>query len=143
MSYTEDEFLTESSREQDRDSFFQNNVTSANQELMPYERVVNVALLDRDFDIDHGELTPKGSFKRKQVEKNFVAEIEALYVRAFVEFTCLGLTVQVPRWFFRDLGELETDNIECSPDGLRDRVRDRFLPIRAAGNNVLIGDLEY
>ena len=140
---TEDEFLSDSSREQERESYFKNIVTAANQELMPYERVVNVALLDRDFDIDHGELTPKGSFKRKQVEKNFAAEIEALYVRDFVEFTCLGLTVQVPRWFFRDLGELETDNIECSPDGLRDRVRDRFLPIRAAGNNVLIGDLEY
>ena len=140
---TEDEFLSEKDREKERESYYKNIVTAANQELMPYERVVNIALLDRDFDIEHGELTPKGSFKRKRVEKNFAAEIEALYVRDFAEFNCGELTVHVPRWFFRDLGELETDNIECSPDGLRDRVRERFLPIRAAGNNVLIGDLEY
>ena len=97
---------------------------------MPYERIVNIALLDRDFDIEQGELTPKGSFRRKQVVENFSTVIDELYVGTSSSFACPGLTVRVPRWFFRDLGVLETDNIECAHDGLHDKVRDRFLSIR-------------
>ena len=129
--------------EQERERYFKNIVTAANQELMPHERIVNVALLDRDFDIEQGELTPKGSFRRKQLVENFSTTIDELYVRDFVEFICPGLAIRVPRWFFRDLGILETDNIECTGDGLHDKARDRFLSIRVAGDNVLIGDLEY
>lgn len=139
----DEQLLGDAADDQERELYFQNIVTAANQELMPYERVINIAILDRDFDIEKGELTPKGSFKRKQVEKNFAALIEGLYVRNFVEFDCPGLTIQVPRWFFRDLGILEADNIECSGDGLYDKVRDLFLPVRLVDDNVLIGDLEY
>jgi len=140
----EDELLlAATSGESERERYFKNITTAANQELMPHERVVNIAVLERDFDIEHGELTPKASFRRKQVFENFSSLIEELYVRDFVEFTCPGLTIRVPRWFFRDLGILETDNIECMPDGLHDKARDRFLAIRVTGNHVLVGDLEY
>ncbi|MCP4046359.1 MAG: long-chain fatty acid--CoA ligase, partial [Gammaproteobacteria bacterium] len=139
----DEQLLIDTQSEQERELYFKNIVTAANQELMPYERVVNVAILDRDFDIEKGELTPKGSFRRKGVEKNFAATIKELYVRNYAEFSCPGLTIQVPRWFFRDLGVLESDDIECTPDGLHDRTRDRFLAIRKVDDNVLIGDLEY
>jgi hypothetical protein len=139
----EEQLFSTTSGEQERERYFKNIATAANQELMPYERIVNIAMLDRDFDIERGELTPKGSFRRKQVVENFSTVIDELYVRDFVEFTCPGLTIRVPRWFFRDLGILETDNIECTGDGLHDKARDRFLSIRVAGDNVLIGDLEY
>jgi long-chain acyl-CoA synthetase len=129
--------------EQEREKYFNNLVTAANQELMPYERVVNIALLERDFDIDQGELTPKGSFRRKQVTANFSAVIDELYKQNFVEFGCPGLSVRVPRWFFRDLGVLESDSIECAGDGLYDKARDLHLAIRANDNKVQIGDLEY
>jgi len=135
--------LTATTGEQERERYFKNLVTAANQELMPYERIVNIALLDRDFDIDRGELTPKGSFRRKQVVENFKEVIEALYVRDFVEFSCHELSIHVPRWFFRDLGILEIDDIECSGDGLHDRARNRSLPVQVLGNSVLVGDLEY
>ncbi len=139
----EEQLLSVTSGEQESKRYFKNIVTAANQELMPYERVVNIALLERDFDIQRGELTPKGSFQRKQVVENFKATIDELYVRDFVEFSCPGLSIRVPRWFFRDLGILEADNIECSGDGLHDIDRDRYLPVRIAGSNVLVGDLEY
>jgi len=139
----DEQLLSATSGEQERERYFKNIATAANQELMPHERIVNVALLDRDFDIEQGELTPKGSFRRKQVVANFSTVIDELYVRDFVEFTCPGLTIRVPRWFFRDLGILETDNIECTGDGLHDKTRDRFLSIHVVGSNVLIGDLEY
>lgn len=140
---TDEQLFSMTKDEQERERYFQNLVTAANQELMPYERIVNIAILDRDFDIDKGELTPKGSFRRKQVAENFKTVIEQLYVRDFVEFTCPGLSIRVPRWLFRDLGILEADDIVCKGDGLHDMSRDRFLPIAAVGDNVRIGDLEY
>lgn len=140
----EDEtLLSATSGELERERYFKNIVTTANQELMPHERVVNIALLERDFDIEHGELTPKGSFRRKQVFKNFAGQIEKLYLRNFVEFNCKELTVRVPRWFFRDLGILEADDILCTAGGLQDKARDLFLPIGKAGDNMRVGDLEY
>ena len=139
----DEQLLRDTSGEQESELYFKNIITAANQELMPHERVVNVALLERDFDIDKGELTPKGSFRRKRVVENFSETIDSLYVRDFVEFTCPGLTIRVPRWFFRNLGILESDNIECTGDGLYDNTRDLSLPIRVIDNNVLIGDLEY
>jgi len=36
-------------------------------------------LVARDFTIESGELTPKMSVKRKVVEKNYAAQIEAAY----------------------------------------------------------------
>ena len=140
---TEEQLLKVAAGEQQRERYFKNIVTAANQELMPFERIVNIALLDRDFDIHRGELTAKGSFRRKQVVENFKTVIDGLYVRDFVEFTCPALTIRVPRWFFRDLGILEADNIECTVDGLHDASHDRYLPIRVSGSNVLVGDLEY
>jgi len=140
---TDEQLLRVTSGEQEQIRYFKNIVTAANQELMPYERVVNIALLDRDFDIHRGELTPKGSFRRKQVVENFKAVIDELYVRDFVEFTCPGLSIRVPRWFFRDLGILEADHIECTDDGLHDTSRDLYLSIRIRAGNVLVGDLEY
>jgi len=115
----DEKLLSASSEEQERERYFKNIATAANQELMPYERIVNIALLDRDFDINKGELTPKGSFRRKQVAENFKKVIDELYLRDFAEFTCPGLTVRVPRWFFRDLGVLETDDMVISSMRLR------------------------
>ena len=140
---TDEQLLSVTQDEQERERYFKNLVTAANQELMPYERIVNIAVLDRDFDIDKSELTPKGSFRRKQVVENFKSVIDELYVRDFVEFNCDGLSIHVPRWFFRDLGILEADDIKYTGSALHDITRDRYLSIAVAGNNVRIGDLEY
>ncbi len=139
----DESLLNATSGELERERYFKNIVTTANQELMPHERVVNIALLERDFDLEHGELTPKGSFRRKQVFENHATLIEELYLRNFVEFGCKEVTVRVPRWFFRDLGILETDDILCTPGGLHDKARDLFLQIGTAGDNIRVGDLEY
>ncbi len=130
-------------REEDRLSYYQRIASAANQELAPYERVVNIAVLDRDFDAEHGELTPKGSFKRKVIEKNFKEVIERLYEKAFVELKKGRLTVRIPRWFFRDLGILESDII-FQDNALYDKNRELTLKLEKMKNgNILIGDLEY
>ncbi len=124
--------------------YYRRIVNAANTDLAPYERVVNFALLERDFDPGRGEVTPKGSYNRKVIEHGFEAQIEGLYRTNFVEFEAGGLRVRVPHWFYRDLGILE-DDISMETTGLRDQARGLTLPLRRGDDpsTVLVGDLEY
>jgi len=47
--------------------------------LAPYEKIKKIVLLDRDFEIEQGELTPTLKVKRAQVEKKYKDLIDALY----------------------------------------------------------------
>ena len=90
--------------DEDRREYFQRIVTTANPGLAPFERVVNFAMLDRDFDLDRGELTAKGSFRRKAIEENFTAVISDLYKSNTRSIELGEFEILIPRWFFRDLG---------------------------------------
>jgi long-chain acyl-CoA synthetase len=140
---------TESQRD-----YFRQIVTTANQDLAPYERVINYTLLERDFDIEKEELTPKGTMRRKVIEKNFETVIASLYESSHVELEAAGITVRIPRWIFRDLGILESDFLvktDSPEDGnsgsvfLIDNLHRRTLPIRRDSRDdyVIIGDLSY
>lgn len=124
--------------------YFHQIVAAANAALAPFERVVKFALADRDFGLEHGELTPKGSYRRKKIEENFAPIIEGLYRCRFVERTCGNLHVRIPRWCFRDLGILEED-IVGAPEGLSDTASGRRLEVAACAEPgvVRVGDLEY
>lgn len=124
--------------------YFKQIVTNANQDLAPYERVVNFALIDRDFDIDHAELTPKGSYKRKIIEKNFKSSIDELYKSKDVTLKHGDLTIRIPHWFYRDLGILE-DVIQVAEPGLVNTQNGFTLVIKESDRSgfVRIGDLEY
>jgi len=54
-------------------------VDGANAALARYERIKRYTILDREFSIEEGEMTPTMKLKRKVVENTFEAEIEALY----------------------------------------------------------------
>ncbi|MGD8394438.1 MAG: GNAT family N-acetyltransferase, partial [Candidatus Eiseniibacteriota bacterium] len=127
-----------------RHEYFRQIVAAANQDLAPYERVINFTLIDRDFEIEREELTPKGTYRRKAIEQHFADQIEALYQRSFVELRVGALRVQLPRWFHRDLGILEND-ITVDGERLVDRQRHRELALvrDPASGMVRIGDLEY
>jgi len=47
--------------------------------LAPYEKVKKIALLDRDFEIERGEITPTLKVKRKIIEEKYKDLIDALY----------------------------------------------------------------
>jgi long-chain acyl-CoA synthetase len=51
----------------------------ASAKLARYETIKKVAVLDRDFDPDQGELTPTLKVKRRAVSEHFADTIEALY----------------------------------------------------------------
>ena len=75
----EDEVLRSLPGEDERREYFQQIVTTANPGLAAFERVVNFAVLDRDFSEEQQELTAKGSYRRKAIEKNFADIISDLY----------------------------------------------------------------
>jgi long-chain acyl-CoA synthetase len=47
--------------------------------LASYEKVKKIALLDREFDIVQGEITPTLKVRRKIVEEKYKSVIDALY----------------------------------------------------------------
>ncbi len=140
---TDDEVLRSLPGDDARREYFEQIVTLANPGLAAYERVVNFALLDRDFSEDKGELTPKGSYKRKVIARNFAEVITSLYQSNTRTLTVGEFEVRIPRWFFRDLGVLD-DSTLTSEDGLRNKENGSTLRITAGkGQRVHIGDLEY
>lgn len=119
-------------------------VAAANRDLAPYERVVDFAVLPRDFSLDEGELTPKGSYKRKAIERAFSPVIEGLYRNRVVTLAGDGISVSVPRWLFRDLGLLEGDLVvEAGRLVDRRRGRSAALAVRPGGEEVRVGSLSY
>ena len=140
----DDPVLKEGPTSEQTAEYFQQIVSTANQGLAPYERVVNFTVLPRDFERDRGELTPKGSFQRKTIEENFRETIDRLYERDYVELEVGEIRVRIPRWFFRDLGILETE-ILAHEEGLLNRRAQRFLSVirKAESGYLQIGDLEY
>ncbi|MFO7769448.1 MAG: AMP-binding protein [bacterium] len=139
----QDPVLTGSGQSEADREYFHRIVAAANQELAPYERVVNFSVLDRDFEKERGELTPKGSYRRKRIEEHFSEVIEPLYERTAEEMEVGPWRVRVPRWFFRNLSILE-DDIHPEEDALynpRSKVRLRVRPV--GEGEVQVGDLVY
>ena len=85
-------------------NYFSSVVVSVNQFLAPYERVVDFNLIDRDFDLEHKEITPKGTFRRRAIEQNFVAFIEPMYGRDYFSIKIQRSDIRIPNWFLREKG---------------------------------------
>jgi long-chain acyl-CoA synthetase len=60
-------------------NFMQSEVERSTPGLSSYEKVKKIALLDRDFEIEKGEITPTLKVKRNIVEKRYAELIEYLY----------------------------------------------------------------
>jgi len=125
------------------EEYFHQIVMAANADVAPYERVINFTLLDREFSADKGEITPKGSFNRKAIEANFRKVIESLYQSNIILIDAGNFTVSLPKWFFRDLGILETD-IYYDGRRLLNRRNGSSLAITALKNGwYRIGHFKY
>ncbi len=123
--------------------YFHQIVQTANHGVAPYERVVNFSVLNRTFSEKRKELTPKGSFNRKNIEKNFADTIKLLYRSDKINFKVGELEVQIPRWFYRDL-ELLEDDIYYKDNYFISKSNGKrlfFKPV--ADDRCVIGDFSY
>ena len=130
-------------QENNQKEYFHQIVMAANKDVAPYERVVNFEIIDRDFDVDKGELTSKGSFNRKKIEANFKSIIAQLYSSNKIQLKYKDIIITIQRWIFRDLSILEND-IVLNDKGLYNRRTKKSLFIKKiTEKSVLIGSLIY
>ncbi len=125
------------------EEYYHQIVMAANTDVAPYERVINFTVLDRDFSREKGELTPKDSYNRKAIEASFREVIETLYQRNSVLIQAGEFSILIPKWFFRDLGILETD-IRFEYQQLVNRRNNAMLNIRKLKDGWFqVGHLKY
>jgi long-chain acyl-CoA synthetase len=120
-------------------------VVSVNRFLSSYERIVDFDLLPRFFREERGELTAKGTFVRKVVERSFQDLIDSLYARSYVSLPVGGIEVRVPNWLLREKG-LTADALYADPGAIRlQPTGDRLVITRIAGtqNRFRIGTYTY
>lgn len=65
--------------------FYKKKVDEVTRELGPYEKIKKIALLDEEFTVEGGELTPTLKVRRKFVEEKHQELIDALYPRREVD----------------------------------------------------------
>lgn len=123
--------------------YFHQIVQTANHDVAPYERVINFSILDRDFSIDKKELTPKGSYNRKTIEKNFSETIKTLYKSDKVNYNIGNFIVRIPRWFYRDLGILEDDIYYKEPYFINKANGKKLFFKPVDSDRCVIGDFSY
>ncbi|MDZ7625386.1 MAG: AMP-binding protein [Ignavibacteriaceae bacterium] len=97
--------------EKQKQEYFSSLIVTVNKFLAPFERILDFRFIDRPFDDQHGELTPKGTYKRKVIEKNFSELIESMYVKNDTSVYAGTTEVKIPNWFLREKGCLGRDVI--------------------------------
>jgi len=128
--------------ESERREFFSSLIQSVNSFLAPFERIVNFALIDRDFSEKAGELTRKGTYKRKVILEHFSHVIEPMYARNYLPFIVGQYELQIPNWLTREWGITRS---EITWDGDILKVRDRTLKAHLIPdkNMIQLGNFDY
>ena len=85
-------------------NYFSTVVVSVNQFLAPFERIVDFHIIERDFDPDQKEVTPKGTFRRRVIEENFESVIEPMYGKDYFSVKIRRYDIRIPNWFLREKG---------------------------------------
>ncbi|HKX28116.1 MAG TPA: long-chain fatty acid--CoA ligase [Blastocatellia bacterium] len=67
--------------------YFKKKVDEVTRELAPHEKIKKIAILDQEFSIEGGELTPKLSVRRKFVEEKYRGVIDSLYPKFETELS--------------------------------------------------------
>jgi len=125
--------------------FFSSLIVSVNRFLAPFERIVDFAILEREISQQHGELTPKGTYKRKIVEEHFQDVIERMYRKAYITYHFGGFEIRIPNRFLRFKGltpddlRLSKNKIKIHPTG----VELTLQPIKRKTLRLQIGSFEY
>ncbi len=122
--------------------YFSSVVVSVNRFLAAFERIVDFTIIDRDFDAEKGELTPKGTYRRRVVETNFKSFIDPMYERNYTSVVISGHEVRIPNWFLRERG-LTANEVSTRENILM--LRDWSFTLSFAFENdlVRVGNLNY
>jgi long-chain acyl-CoA synthetase len=120
---------------------FRSLVASVNKFVAPFERIVDFAIIDRDLDAERGELTQKGTPRRKVVVENFAATVDALYRR--VQLHVGGVDIDIPNWLFQSLS-VTTGDVHAKENEIVLPSLDAALTLRRRSETeVVVGSCVY
>jgi len=135
--------IFQSTDAQQKQDYFSTVIATVNKFLAPFERIVDFRIVHRPFTIDNGELTPKGTFKRKVIETNFNEIIDEMYERPHTDLYINNIKIRIPNWFLREHGCLNRDIIAGDNMILLPKLQ-RSLEVTPLGDdNYKIGDFTY
>ena len=117
-------------------------ILSVNSFLSPFERIVNFVIIHRDFSAEKGELTPKETFNRKNILKNFDEIIEPLYEKNYVALHSDIKEIRIPNWFLREIGTIRT-HVKWDGQKVTIKGQSNSLLLSWAGSKIQIGDFTY
>lgn len=92
-----------------KQEYFSTIIVTVNNFLAPFERIVDFRLIGRPFSEDFNELTPKGTYKRRNIEKNFDPIIQSMYQKDHIGIPLGKYEIKIPNWFLREKGALSRD----------------------------------
>jgi len=144
-NYNEDESPVPALDEQQKQEFFSSVIVTINKFLAPYERILDFRITERPFSDKHGELTAKGTYKRRAIEKNFDDIIESMYTQDHTSIFVNKTEVRIPNWFLREKGCLSRD-ITANNEGILIAKLKLSLKLKAErkSNNIFrIGNYNY
>ena len=123
--------------------YFSNLIVTINKFLAPFERIVDFRIIERPFSDEKGELTPKGTFKRRVIEQNFSDLIDELYEKDYYSLYLENTEIKIPNWFLRERGCLSGD-LKISDSKIIIPKLNKELTIEKIKKNVFrIGDFSY
>ncbi len=120
--------------------YFSTVVVTVNKFLAPFERILDFRLTERAFSEEKGEMTPKGTYKRRIIEQHFKPVISEMYRKNYISLTGEGKNIRIPNWFLREKGCL-TDDISLDKEGLSLVESSYKLNIKFLNDNrIQVGD---
>ena len=123
--------------------YFSNLIVTINKFLAPFERIVDFRIIARPFSDERGELTPKGTFKRRVIEQNFSDLIDELYKKDYYSLYLENTEIKIPNWFLRERGCLSGD-LKISDSKIIIPKLNKELTVEKIKKNVFrIGDFSY
>ncbi|HEM49455.1 MAG TPA: hypothetical protein ENO27_04505, partial [Caldithrix sp.] len=143
-NYESDSIAVSKLKEEELESYFASVVVTVNKFLAPFERIVDFRLIDRPFQAEKGELTPKSTYKRKVIEANFQELVDSMYQKNYISLVKDKTEIRIPTWFLREHGCL-TGDLQINDQGIFIEKYGDYLDIckMKEKNNYQIGNYIY
>jgi len=144
LLYPDVEWLQSIENEQDfiLHEYFSSLLQSVNSFLAPYERIVNFAIIDRDFSIELGELTKKRTYKRKIILKNFADNIQPMYEVDYYSIIYKTNEIRIPKWILSK-ADIIVNHLKWDGKKLSVVKSNKSMPLIFGKDNVQIGDFQF
>ena len=87
-------------------------------------------------------MTQKGTYKRKNIIKNFNTAISSMYKKNYLSLYNDDKEIKFPNWLIREIGTIKT-NIKWDGNEIKVNDKNVFLTFRWFDNKAIIGNFTY